>query len=91
MVIEILADGKRVRVDGVEYVRANGGATATETWLLLNRLCEEYGIERKDAAIAARSGRLDARLPAGKARGRRCTRSEFERWLNDDYMTRLEA
>lgn len=90
MVIEILADGNRVRVDGVEYVRAKGGATAPETWLLLNRLCEEYGIERKDAAIAARSGRLDARMPAGKERGRRCTRSEFERWLNDDYMTRLE-
>ena len=91
MVIEILADD-RVRVDGIEYVRAGSGQTAApETWLLLNRLCEEYGIERQDAAIAARNGRLDARMPKGKTRGRRCTRSEFERWLNDDYMTRLEG
>ena len=90
MVIEILAND-RVRVDGIEYVRAKGGATATETWLLLNRLCEEYGIERKDAALAVKAGMLDARMPKGKTRGRRCTRSEFERWLNDNYMTRLEV
>ena len=91
MVIEILAYD-RVMVDGIEYVRACSGQTkAPEGWLVLNRLCEEYGIERKDAARAVKAGMLDARLPAGKERGRRCTRSEFERWLNDDYMTRTEA
>ena len=91
MVIEIAWDGDIVVVDGVTYVREDVKvAEPTERWVLLNRLCREYGVERKDAAKAARSGELDARLPKGQTRGRRCRRSEFVRWLENDYMGEVE-
>lgn len=94
MVIEILADGGRVRVDGVEYVRADaaGGEPAPgEPYMLLAHLCREYRVDKHAAYDAVRAGALDARMPKGRVRGLLCRRSEFERWRNERHLVRWEA
>lgn len=94
MVIEILPDSDRVRIDGVEYVRADvasGEREPSEPYMLLARLCNEYKVDKHAAYDAVREGSLDARMPRGKVRGLLCRRSEFERWRDERHLVRWEA
>ena len=81
----------RIEVNGRWYVAEDAiaaprAAPATEPYLPLKRLCEEYGIDPHRAYSAIAAGLLDAPLPNGLTRGRRCRRSEFARWVDEALL-----
>lgn len=71
-----------------DTIRPSAPQRATEPYELLKRLCTEYGVNCHRAYRAVAEGRLDAPLPHGTTRGRRCRRSEFVRWMEEDLMER---
>ena len=94
MVIEILPDSDRVKINGIEYIRADvasGECEPSEPYMRLTQLCREYLVDKHSAYNAVRAGALDARMPKGRVRGLLCRRSEFERWRNELHLVRWEA
>lgn len=80
----------RINISGRWYVAEDAIAAqpqaASEPWLPLRRICEEYDVDPHRAYDHIRAGRLDARLPSGSSRGYRVRRSEFERWVEEDLL-----
>lgn len=82
----------RLCIDGRWYVAeeaiAAQGAAEPEPYLMLNALCKKHHVDPHRANDAARAGALDAPMPNGQTRGRRCREGEFLRWMERDLMRR---
>lgn len=82
----------RISIDGRWYVAEDTigerGRDEPEPYLLLNALCRKHHIDPHRANDDARAEVLDAPMPNGQKRGRRCRESEFMRWVEEDLMRR---
>lgn len=79
----------RIEVNGRWYVAVDALPERREgpdPYLPLKPMCAEYGIDPHRAYDAVRAGALDAPMPSGASRGRRCRRSEFERWVREGLL-----
>ena len=61
-------------------------STVTDQWMPVRALCSEYGVDPHRAYDAIRDGTLEARIPNGQTRGRRCRRSDFASWIESGWM-----
>lgn len=77
----------RIEVNGRWYVAVDTLPDRQEgrpdPYQPLKRLCAEHGVDPHRAYDAVRAGALEAPMPSGASRGRRCRRSEFERWVRE--------
>lgn len=85
----------RVCIDGRWYVAEDTIAvqrapSQAEPYLPVKRLCAEYGVNVHRMYKAASDGTLDAPLPQDAVRGRKCRRSEFVRWMEEDLLMRRD-
>lgn len=61
-------------------------STVTDQWMPVRALCSAYGVDPHRAYDAIRDGTLEARIPNGQTRGRRCRRSDFAAWVESGWM-----
>ena len=80
----------RICINGRYYIAEDAlpkpSKPEDEPYELVVRLCKEYDIDVHRANNAINAGELDARLPKGQKRGRKCRRSEFVRWLEESMV-----
>lgn len=81
----------RIKVNGRWYVAEDAVEREPERldrYVSVKALCAEYDIDPHKAYDAIRDGSLEAVIPSGQVRGRRCLRSEFRRWYEEKVMCR---